>query len=481
MRAVVHCMTRTGILISAPPVINVSSATVTSSYHGSQLSCATSTDGQITITATGGTTPLSYTLSGGTLGAPVTNATGVFNGLGAGSYSYNITDANNCAAVTGSGILITAPSPITATITQSVINCNGGLATVTFVGSGGTAPLIYTFNNVTQVGNGVFNNVPASATAYSYSITDANNCGPDAGTFTVIQPDPLVTSVGTVTNVTCNGANDGTAIIQASGGSGLGTYSYNLDNNGYLGGTTNSTHKFTQLAPCSHTVLIKDQNGCISGPLTFNITEPAAILVSAAAQPVACNSGSTTLFVMASGGTGSFLYSVDGGAHYQSSFLFNVSVSGSPYTVTVKDANGCTAISTPVTITSTTPLTASISNKIDAGCTTATGSFTIDGSGGTQPYMYIFNGGSPSVTNSFSGIAQGSYLASVVDANGCTASLIVNIGQAAPPTAYTLLRNGADNCTSTPVDLFLGNANRRQLPALPRWYSDWFSKNCSGK
>ena len=450
--------------VNAALVISQPGAAVGGTATSTDITCFGANNGMIKVTGSGGNGTYQYSIDG-TNWQPAGGTSGsyTFTGLVSNTYTVEVRDAASvtCVFTLTSTVTIHEPAAITSSITQSIIACNGQLATVTIVGTGGTAPLVYTFNNVTQIGNGVFINVPASATAYSYSITDANNCGPDAGTFTVIQPDPLVTSVGLVTNVSCNGANDGTAIIQASGGSGFGTYSYNLDNNGYVGGTTNTTHKFTGLAPGGHSVFVKDENGCVSGPLTFNITEPALISVSAAAQPVACSSGTTTLFVIASGGTGTLMYSIDAGAHYQSSFLFTVSVAGSPYTVTVKDANGCTGTSAPVTITSATQLTASISNKMDAGCTAVlTGSFTINGSGGTQPYMYIFNGGSPSPTNSFSGLAQGSYLATVVDDNGCTAPLIVNIGQAAPPTAYTLLRNGPDNCTGLGVDLILGGSDQ---------------------
>src|SRR5665647_3958267 len=94
------------VTIIAPAAIVLSSASVTSNYHESQLSCNGSTDGQITVAATGGTGALTYTLSGGTLGSPVSNTTGVFTGLGAGIYSYSITDANSCGPVTGSVTII---------------------------------------------------------------------------------------------------------------------------------------------------------------------------------------------------------------------------------------------------------------------------------------------------------------------------------------------------------------------------------------
>ena len=56
-----------GALEIEEPAIITASGQVTSDYNGSQVSCNGSTDGTITVTASGGTSPLSYTLSGGPL------------------------------------------------------------------------------------------------------------------------------------------------------------------------------------------------------------------------------------------------------------------------------------------------------------------------------------------------------------------------------------------------------------------------------
>jgi hypothetical protein len=72
------------VTITAPTAIS-GSGVVSSNYNGSQLSCATSTDGVITITASGGSGALTYSIDGG--GYQVSN---IFTGLAAGSHTLSV-------------------------------------------------------------------------------------------------------------------------------------------------------------------------------------------------------------------------------------------------------------------------------------------------------------------------------------------------------------------------------------------------------
>ena len=95
---------------------------------------------------------------------------------------------------------VSQPSAVTgsAAITTP-IRCFGGTATVTLTGAGGTAPLSFTFNGVTNT-TGVFTGVLAG-TAYAWSITDANSCGPVTGTLNVSQPSAVTGSAAITTPI----------------------------------------------------------------------------------------------------------------------------------------------------------------------------------------------------------------------------------------------------------------------------------------
>jgi hypothetical protein len=85
------------------------SGSVTSNHNGAQISCATSTDGAITVTASGGTGTLTYSLNGG-----LHQENNVFSGLGAGTYTISVRDANNCD-VAFADVTITAPAALEIT------------------------------------------------------------------------------------------------------------------------------------------------------------------------------------------------------------------------------------------------------------------------------------------------------------------------------------------------------------------------------
>src|SRR5207249_11447911 len=119
------------------------------------------------------------------------------------------------------------------------------------------------------------------------------------------------------------------------------------------------------------------------------------------------------------------------GVTFGNSGTFNNLAAGS-YTVTVKDANGCSTTQ-PVTISEpASALASSISSQTNVGCFGGlTGSVTVAGSGGTSPYTYAIDGTTFGNSGNFSSLAAGSYTITVKDANGCTTTQPVTITQPA--------------------------------------------------
>ena len=319
------------VTITEPAAITAGGL-VTSDYNGSQVSCNGSTDGTITVTASGGTSPLSYTLSGGTLVSAVTNGTGVFSGLGAGTYHFSVTDANNCTAAEDD-VTITEPAAITAggLVTSdyngSQVSCNGSTdGTITVTASGGTSPLSYTLSGGTLVsavtnGTGVFSGLGAGT--YHFSVTDANNCTAAEDDVTITEP-AAITAGGLVTSnyngsqVSCNGSTDGTITVTASGGT--SPLSYTLSGGTLVSAVTNGTGVFSGLGAGTYHFSVTDANNCTAAEDDVTITEPAAITAGGLVtsdyngSQVSCN-GSTdgTITVTASGGTSPLSYTLSGG------------------------------------------------------------------------------------------------------------------------------------------------------------------------
>ncbi len=95
------------------------------------------------------------------------------------------------------------------------------------------------------------------------------------------------------------------------------------------------------------------------------------------------------------------------------------------YSVTVTDANGCTATA-GATIAQPTQLTAS-ATKTDVTCQGGQGSIDVTVTGGTTPYSFKWADGP--TTEDRSNLAAGTYSVTVTDANGCTATTGATISQ----------------------------------------------------
>jgi hypothetical protein len=257
-----------------------------------------------TILCNGGTTSVVVSATGGT---SAYTGTGTINNVGAGTYTYTVTDENGCSASTT--ITIGQPDAIVVTATPGTILCNGGTTSVTVGAVGGTGG--YT-------GTGVISNVAAGT--HTYTVTDANGCTGFA-TITIGQPDAIVVTA-TPGTILCNGGKT-SVVVSATGGTGA-----------YIG-----TGTITNVSAGAYTYSVTDENGC-TGSTTITVGEPTSLSASSSATVLVCPTGTATVTVSANGGT----------APYSGTGTF-VRSAGT-YTFVVTDANGCTA-STTITITAT--------------------------------------------------------------------------------------------------------------------------------
>ena len=223
---------------------------------------------------------------------------------------------------------------------------NNGSITLGTV-TGGTTPYAYTWTTsdgtIPTGQEHVANPTGLTAGTYNFSVTDVNTCSTATGSFTITQPNVLAATF-TSTDITCFNMNNGTATITVSGGTGF--YNYSIEGGTPVPGDNSNSKKFTGLFPGGHTVVVTDQNGgpnACTTSVTFTLKEPTQLTAIASAGTVSCNSGTTSLFVIASGGTPDpitkgYMYSLNGGTP-QSSFVFTVGAGS--YIVTVTDANNC--------------------------------------------------------------------------------------------------------------------------------------------
>jgi gliding motility-associated-like protein len=382
---------------------------LTATTSQTNVGCNGASTGAASVTVSGGTTGYAYSWSpsGGTL-ATASN-------LVAGSYTCTITDANGC--ILTKSFTITQPSALTATTSQTNVAVFGSTTgTASVVVSGGVLSYTYAWSPSGGTGATASN---LSAGAYTCTITDANGCILTKS-FTITQASSLLATTSQ-TNILCNGAATGAASVSVSGGSLTYTYLWSPS-----GGTLASA---SNLVAGVYTCSITDTNGAILVK-TFTITQPTLLTASVSQTNVAINGGTTGVAtVTVTGGTSSYTYAwlPSGGTGATASNL-----AAGTYTCSIVDANGC-SITKTFTITEPTALVATTSqtNVLCNGATT--GAASVNVSGGISPYSYSW---SPTVGTgaSLNGLAAGTYVCTVTDANGAS---VVKTFIITEPTALT--------------------------------------------
>ena len=411
-------------------------STVSGTTSTTSVSCFGGGNGTATVVATGGVGPYTYSWapSGGT-GATAT-------GLTAGTYTVTITDNIGCTSTATAEV--TQPVAILAgAITVSNVACNGGnTGSIDLTPTGGTAP--YTYN----WGGGVTtqDRINLTAGTYSVTITDYNNCEYTISGITVNQPAAMVSGTTTVTNVSCNGGNNGSIDLTPSGGTPGYTYNWG-------GGIT--TQDRTGLAAGVYSVTITDAKGCSFTLSNILVTQPSALSAATGGgkTDVSCNGGSNgTATVAPIGGTPGYTYSWNT-SPVQTTPTATGLAAGS-YTVTVTDANGCQATRSFTINQPASALGGSIS-KTNVSCFGGgNGTATVIATGGTPSYTYSWSTSPVQTTATATGLAAGTYTVTVTDANACQITRSITVDQPAAALTGTISKtdvscNGGSNGTAT--------------------------------
>jgi gliding motility-associated-like protein len=392
-----YTATSTNGCVSAPVSITITQPQAGLILSNTQVNvlCFGNNTGSIDLTVTGGTAPYTYAWSNNTTAQDPSN-------LIAGAYTVTVTDANGCAAT--ATVTITQPaSALVATTTQVMIACFGGsTGSVNMTPTGGTAPYTYVWTGGSTAQSAI--GVPAGT--YTVVVTDANGCTTTISA-TITQPQAPLSLATTQVNVLCFGNSTGSIDLSPSGGT--PGYTYAWSNNSTIQDPLN-------LIAGTYTVVVTDANGCIDTTGVI-ITQPqSGLSLSSTQVNVLCfgnNTGSINLTV--TGGTGPYTYAWSNNTTAQDPSNLIAGV----YTVTVTDANGCTAT---LSITITQPATAvSISTTVqNILCLNGTGSINSTSAGGVSPYTYSWS--NQAITQNITNLQAGNYTVTVTDANGCTAN-----------------------------------------------------------
>jgi gliding motility-associated-like protein len=367
-------------------------------------------NGSITSSGSGGVGPYEYSLNGSSF-----HSLASFSNLAAGDYNVRVRDANGCINTQNLTLSAgAAPNLSIANISQPGCGQNNGAFTAQ--GSGGTSPYQYSLNSGTFQSSGSFNNLNAGS--YTVTVRDANGC---TGTQTQNLSAPRTPSLS-IANITQPGCSQTNGAFTAQGSGGTSPYQYSINS-----GTFQNSGSFTNLAAGSYSVTVRDANGCI-GTQTQNLSAPGAPSLSIAnvTQP-GCSQNNGAFMAQGTGGTAPYQYSLNSGAFQNSGSFTNLATGN--YSVTVRDANGCTA-STTANLQGAASPSASVSNLRQPTCAGNDGQIQVSAQGGLAPYTYSLSGGGFQNNATFSGLGPGNYTVTVRDSRSCQASLAVVLNSA---------------------------------------------------
>jgi gliding motility-associated-like protein len=413
------------------------SAPMVAQLSTTPVKCAGTNSGQaLASVISGGTPNYSYTWSNGSANNPVAN------NLPSGNITVTITDNVGCTATASGNVSGAASLAVSITTTMdSCFNAGKGKAIATV--TGGTPPFNYAWSNFVSTDS----NLNLRSGNYSLTVTDFNNCSVTANAN--ITTNPVLTYTYTKQNINCFGQSTGNFNVNITGG--VQPYNIAWTPNSLAG--TNPTN----LAAGIYYFTVTDAYQCrVTGGDT--IFQPDSALTAITSHTdVTCNGlNDGTITVTTSGGTPPYSFL---GNQLPAGTVTIPNLAPNTYAGNIIDDKGCT-FAVAETVAQPTPLSVTESH-LDVACFgAATGSITLNISGGNSPYTVDWGGGVTSQNRS--NIPAGNYNAVITDFNGCQATISVTIVEPSPLTiaeTHTNVNCNAQNTGSIDVTTTGGVGN----------------------
>ncbi|RWW91695.1 T9SS type B sorting domain-containing protein [Flavobacterium cerinum] len=378
---------------AAPAVANVTTV---------QPTCTTPT-GSITVNSPTGA-GITYSIDGTNFVNGVT-----FANLTPGTYTITVKNAVGCTSVTPIITISTVPAaPAVANVTTLQPTCTTPTGSIT-VNSPTGAGLTYSIDGTNFVNGVTF----ANLTPGTYTITVKNAAGCTSVTpIITINTVPGAPAIADVTTVqpTCT-TPTGTITVNSPTGAGL---TYSIDGTNFVNGVT-----FANLAPGTYNITVKNAAGCtsITPLITINVVPGAPAIADVTTVQPTCTTPTGSITVNSPTGAG-LTYSIDG-TNFVNGVTF-ANLAPGTYTITVKNAAGCTSVTPLITINVVpgAPAVADVST-IQPTCAAPTGSITVNSPTGAG-FTYSIDGTNFVNGVTFANLAPGTYNITVKNAAGCT-------------------------------------------------------------
>ena len=364
------------------------------------------TDGGIDLSVSGEFPPFTFLWSSG-------ETTEDLTGIGAGTYTVNVTDGNGCSDSATFNLNNISSINITSNITS--VTCSGGLnGAIDVTTSGGTSPYTFAWNS----GEATEDIGAIGAGLYTLTISDASGCQFSEDIEVSTLPGMSIALDGS-TNEVCSFDN-GSIDVSVTGGS--GSYGYSWDN-----GAT--TEDLANIGSGTYTLTVTDANSCSvnnSFSIINDVSNCSAYcylnISNNQVSDESCGDETGSIDITVLDATSPYVVSWDNGSTTDDIS----SLSAGTYTVTVLDANQCELIASFTVGNNAGTLEVSSNATSNENCGNNDGTIDVVTAGGAGPYAYAWSNGA--TTEDVTGLAAGTYDVTINDNAGCTINEIFTVG-----------------------------------------------------
>ncbi|UKJ09251.1 putative Ig domain-containing protein [Solitalea lacus] len=398
------------LTISAGPTITITPTSLTVATVASAYSKS--------ITASGGTSPYTYSVTTGALPAGLSlSSSGTLSGTptAGGTFNFTVkaTDAGSFTGTTAYTLTVNAPT-ITITPTSLTAGMVGSVYNQSITVSGGTAPYTYSISagslpdGLTLSPDGTLSGTPTTTGTFNFTLK-ATDASTGAGPYTEISTYTFTVNSITITPPSLPEGREASPYnqsITASGGTAPYTYTITagvlpagltLSSSGTLSGTPTSsgTSTFTVTATDASTGSGAPYKGSSVYTLSILTITAPTITIAPTSLTAATVASAYNQSITASGGTSPYTYAVTTGALPAGLTLSSSgTLSGTPtsggnfnFTVTATDAGSFTGTNT-YTLTVNAPTITITPTSLTAGTVASPYNQSITATGGTAPYSY---------------------------------------------------------------------------------------------
>ncbi|GAB3224058.1 T9SS type B sorting domain-containing protein [Spirosoma arcticum] len=279
------------------------------------------TNGSLTVTTTGGSGAMQYSLDGQTYqpGSTLANLKG-------GAYTLLVRDGAGCTAT--QSVSVAGSSLTIDDLKATPPRCGTANGALSVSATGGIGTLTYTLDGTRYQSSAVFSNLPGGS--YTVRVRDASGCEVSKTSSLPLSNPLLVVGINAVPT-TC-GLSNGRASMTVSGGA--GPIRFSTDGRRAQAGNT-----FDSLSAGTYTLFAQDSAGCAAGRSVTIAASALPVITELATTPEACGQKNASIIITTAGPTSQYTYSIDGQT-FQSGNAFTA-LSGGNYAVVVRDQNAC--------------------------------------------------------------------------------------------------------------------------------------------